>query len=161
MKTTATIILLATAALPLVAGTPAISIVERSSRGESKNVASIRADDESTRGEIIKLWDAAQKSFPKERRNLFGPDSGFVAITLTNGEEEIVVRSWHPLFEGNPKVIVTSRGVESLEDRNREDVLKADKAWYREARMLFDKIVSYTKTKAEQGGAANPAKPGG
>lgn len=152
MKSTVLAILLSlSAVLTLVADTPAISIVEQSSKGESRNAASVRAVDEATRREILKLWQDAKKVFPKNRRNLYGPDSGFVTLTLTNGHEEIVVRSWHPLFEGNPKVVVTSHGVEALGGRNRDDVLKNDEAWYREARRVFDEGVSYTKTKADGG----------
>jgi hypothetical protein len=132
------------------ADTAAIKIVEHSSRGDSKDIVSISAKDASTRAEILKNREEAKKAFPKDRRNLFGPSSGFVEITVTNGEEEIVVRSWHPLYEENTKVVVTSHGVESLEGRNRDEVLKADKKWYREARRVFDSIVRFTKTKAEQ-----------
>ena len=55
----------------------------------------------------------------------------------------------HPLYEKNEKVVVTSNGVESLEGRSREEVLKADKEWYREARRVFDAVVNFTKSKAE------------
>lgn len=150
MKTAAlTILLLSAAALPLIADTLAISIVEESSAGESKNIASVRADDEATRSEILKLWEKAKKAFPQDRRNLFGPDSGYVAVTLKNGREEILVRSWHPLFERNPKLVVTSNGVETLNGRTHNDVLKSDKTWYLQARRTFDEIVSYAKTKAK------------
>ncbi len=131
----------------LFAGDPSISIVEKSSRGESKNIASIRADDDVARDEIIALWREAKKAFPENRRDLFGPDSGFVAIELTDGKETMVIRSWHPLFVKNRKLVVTSHGVKSLNGRKPEDVLKEDEAWYREARMVFDKIVSYAKNK--------------
>jgi hypothetical protein len=138
------------------ADTPAIKIVEHVSLGDSKDIASISSKDASTRAQIIKYWEEAKKAFPKDRRNMYGPSSGYVEITLTNGEEEIVVRSWHPLYEDNTKVVVTSNGVESLEGRNRDGVLKADKKWYREARRVFDSIVRFTKAKAEQAASSNP-----
>ncbi len=128
------------------ADTPAIKVVEHSSRGESKDIGTVSAKDDATRIEILKFWQEAKKVFPKDRQNLYGPDSGYIEITITNGEEEIVVRSWHPLYEKNLKVVVTSHGVESLEGRNREEVLKADKEWYREARRVFDGIIKFTKS---------------
>ena len=151
MKTSILLAVLFIAALsPSWADPPAIKVVEHSSRGESKEVGSVSAKNDSTRGEILKYWLEAKNAFPKDRRNLFGPDSGYVEITVTNGEETIVVRSWHPLYEKNKKVVVTSSGVESLNGRNRDEVLKADKEWYREARRVFDSMVRFTKTKAEQ-----------
>ncbi len=126
----------------------AISVTEHSSRGVSKEIASVRAEDEAARKEILNLWDEAVGAFPKDRRNLFGPDSGFVTITLTRGKRMLTVRSWHPLFERNPDLIVTSHGVEPLDGRKREEVLKSDEAWYRSARKCFDRIMTFTITKA-------------
>lgn len=157
MKTLITAALLLTTAMSgSCEDVAAIKVVEQASGRESKEIGAIEAKDDATRTEILKLWKEAKRVFPKDRRNLFGPDSGFVAIAITDGKNEIVVRSWHPLFEHNPKVVVTSNGVEALEGRDREDILKADKAWYREARRVFDKIVGYTKDKAEKAGAQNP-----
>lgn len=133
-----------------LAGTPAIKVTEQSSRGEAKNIGSLDANDNATRVEILKLWKEAKKAFPKDRRDLLGPDSGYVEITITNGEETIVVRSWHPLFEKNEKLVVTSNGVEALDGRSRKEVLKADKEWYREARRVFDEVVNFAKSKAVQ-----------
>jgi len=151
MKTFIITALVLIAAMPVSwADTPSIKVVEHSSRGESKDIGSVSAKNEATRVQILRFWQEAKKAFPKDGRNLYGPDSGYVEITITNGEEKIVVRSWHPLYDKNRKVVVTSLGVESLEGRNREEVLKADKEWYREARRVFDGIVNFTKSKAEQ-----------
>ena len=158
MKTLIIALLLSTAASSLSwAGTPAIKVIEHSSRGESKDIGSVSANNEVTRAEILNLWKEAKEAFPKDRRNFFGPDSGYVEIMVTNGDEVIIVRSWHPLYETNQKVVVTSHGVESLDGRSKEDVLKADKEWYREARRVFDGIVRFTKSKAEQDGGGQPA----
>ena len=151
MKTSIFALLLSIAASSLSwAGTPAIKVTEHSSRGESKDIVSVSANNEVTRAEILNLWKEAKEVFPRDRRNLFGPDSSYVEIMVTNGDEEIIVRSWHPLYEKNQKVVVTSHGVESLDGRLKEDVLKADKKWYREARRVFDGIVRFTESKAEQ-----------
>jgi hypothetical protein len=158
MKTSIIALLLSFAASSLsCAGTPTIKVIEQSSRGEAKDIGSVSTNDEVTRAEILNFWKEVKNAFPKERRNLFGPDSGYVEITITNGDEKIVVRSWHPLYEKNQKVVVTSHGVESLGGRIKEEVLKADQEWYREARKVFDGIVTFTKSKAEQDGGGQPA----
>jgi hypothetical protein len=150
IKTTLLAVLFSAAAiLPLFSDIPAISVVEQSPQGETKIVASLRAEDAATHRDILQRWENAKKAFPKNRRHLYGPDSGFVALTITNGQEKIVVRSWHPLFEANPHVVVTSRGVETLGARNREEVLESDEAWYREARRVFDELLTFTRSKAQ------------
>ncbi|MCX6853747.1 MAG: hypothetical protein NTV80_02455 [Verrucomicrobia bacterium] len=158
MKTSIITLLLSIAVSSLSwASAPAIKVIEHTSRGESKNVGSVSAGDDVTRAEILNLWKDAKKAFPTDRRNLFGSDSGYVEITITNGDDAVVMRSWHTLFENNPKVVVTSHGVESLEGRVKDEVLKADEEWYREARRVFDGIVKFTQSKAEQNGGEQPA----
>jgi hypothetical protein len=36
------------------------------------------------------------------------------------------LQSWHELFEANPELAATSRGISSLDGRNRADMLRAD-----------------------------------
>lgn len=144
------VVLLAASVSSLFAGDPFISISAKLPKGEAKSIASIHPDDDASHSEIITLFHEAEKAFPESRRNLFGPDAGFVAIELSDGKETIVIRSWHPLFVKNRDLVVTSHGVESLNGRKPEDVLKEDEAWYREARMVFDKIVSYAKNKGRK-----------
>jgi hypothetical protein len=158
-----TLTLLIGCAFDLKAEAFSISIIEQPGRrGGPKVVASIEAKDDATRKEIAALWDEAAKAFPEDRRNMYGPDSSYVSIVITRGNDKITINSWHPLFEKNPKLVVTSQGVESLDGRTREDVLKADKKWYQNARRCFDKIVAFTESKADPTGAGQPAtKPAG
>ncbi|GAA5481414.1 TolC family protein [Haloferula sargassicola] len=161
MKTSIlSVTILAASVASLFAGDPSISIVEKSSRGESKDIASIRADGDVERSEIRALYQEAKRAFPENRRDLFGPDAGFVSIELTDGNETMRIRSWHPLFSDKQDLVVTSHGVESLNGREREDVLKKDEAWYREARRVFDKILSYaaSERKKDHGDVEAPGR---
>ena len=126
-----------------------IAVSERSFHaGDVQPIAFFRAEDEAGREAFLALWKEAKKAFPRRQRNLFGPDSRWVEITLKRGWQKLTVRSWHPLFEDNPNSVVTSRGVESLNGRTREEVLESDELWYQNARKCFDKIVSFAKTHA-------------
>ena len=128
MKTSIlSVTILAASLSSLFAKDPSITVVEKSSMGESKNIAFVSAVNDVAREEIITLFRDAKKAFPENRRDLYGPDSGFVAIELTDGKETMVIRSWHPLFLNNRKLVVTSHGVESLNGRKPEEVLKEDK----------------------------------
>jgi len=128
-----------------------ISVLEYKGYGASlnsakvKKIASVKAMDEATRNDMLKLWRYAKKAIPKEHRELYGPDSGYIEIILKNGDERIEVRSWHPLFKNNQKVVVTSNGVEALNGRTKGEVLKSDKAWYKNLRTCFDEILTYAK----------------
>ena len=139
--------------LNAIADEISVTIVEYKAKGDAKKLGSVEANDDATREAIRKLWDDASKAFSKEhRQQMFGPGSGYIEITLKNGRKTIVVRSWHPVLEKNKKLVVTSRGVEALDGRKRADILKADKAWYQEAKRCFDAITAYVTAKAEQGG---------
>jgi len=160
MKTLISIALLLIAALSASwADAPAIKVVGHSPRGESKDIVTVGANDDATREAILRFWQETKKAFPEDRRNLFGPDSGYIEIRITNGHEEIMVRSWHPLYEKNKKLIVTSSGIESLNGRDRKEVLDADQKWYREARKVFDEVLNFTKsrTQAKDDGQLTPA----
>ena len=159
MKTSIVAILFSLAtSLVMWAGPPAIKVIERHSDGGLINTGSVEANDDTTRVAILKLWKEAKEAFPKDQRNLYAPNAAYVEITITNGEEAIVLRSWHPLYE-NGKLVVTSNGLAYLNGRKREDVLKADKEWYQEARKVFDQIVKFTKSKAEHVVAPNLPPP--
>jgi hypothetical protein len=74
-----------------------------------------------------------------------GPDSDFHSILLRSGKKSVALRSWHELFEANPKLVVTSHGVTSLDGQKRDDLLRADKKEYQEFRKLWGEIRSFTK----------------
>lgn len=64
--------------------------------------------------------------FEGERwQSYFGPSSDFVQIYINYQGQKFIYSSWHELFEDNPKIVVTDRGVESLNDRDKADVIKS------------------------------------
>lgn len=147
---TAFLVILA-GACGLLAGELSITVTEHQHERKPEKIAEFSAADEQTRSEMLALWEKARKDIAKDHRMMFGPDSGYISIKLINGKDEIHLASWHPLYEANPKLVVTSHGVTALDGRKREDVLKADKAWYQDMRRIFDEILSYAKSRGPVG----------
>jgi hypothetical protein len=71
-----------------------------------------------------------------------GPDSSFDVIEVRLADRELVMNSWHEGFEKNPKLVVTSHGVESLEGRDRNAVLAAEPPEYQRFRGVWSDIRS-------------------
>lgn len=73
-------------------------------------------------------------------RAWFGPDSKTSVIEIKDGNKTLRMESWHELFEQNPKLIVTAKGVETLGARSREEVMKAQPEEYKHFREIWDTI---------------------
>lgn len=74
-------------------------------------------------------------------RAWFGPDAQTTIIEIRDGKKTLRMESWHELFELNPKLIVTARGgVETLGDRSREEVQKAQPEDYKRFRAVWDLV---------------------
>ncbi len=71
-----------------------------------------------------------------------GPDSSFDVIEVRLADRELVMDSWHEGFENNPKLVVSSHGVESLDGRNREAVFAAEPPEYQRFRRVWSDIRS-------------------
>jgi hypothetical protein len=69
-----------------------------------------------------------------------GPDSTFDVIDVRLPDRRHKLHSWHEGFEHNPKLVVTSRGVEALEGRNRDAVLAAEPPEYRRFLRIWSEI---------------------
>jgi hypothetical protein len=89
----------------------------------------------------------------KVEENHFGPDSSFDVVEIRLPDRHLRLRSWHEGFEQNPKLVVTSHGVSSLEGRDRAAVLAAEPAEYKRFRQLWSEIKTTVKswTPAEGG----------
>lgn len=74
------------------------------------------------------------------RRSWFGPDSSYHAVWLASGSRHTRLRTWHELFERNPKLVVVSGGVTSLNGRKREDVIRNDTKEFREFRHVWSDL---------------------
>ena len=74
-----------------------------------------------------------------------GPDSSYHRIDLLSGKKHGSLASWHELFERNPKLVVSSHGVSSLDGRTREQVMREDEQAYRDFRTLWKEIRDFTR----------------
>lgn len=74
-----------------------------------------------------------------------GPDASYHTLRLRSGKQQVELSSWHELFEENPKLIATSHGIEPLDGRKRDEVLRADTKEYQAFRQLWHDIRSFTK----------------
>ena len=107
-------------------------------------VVELTGDTPAKREFIAKQWKLVEEIAP-EHRSLLGPDASFVRIDLEVEGRKLSLASWHPLFEKNPKLVVTSTSVMALEGRDREEVLKKEPAWFLEFRRVFDAVVKDAK----------------
>lgn len=73
-----------------------------------------------------------------------GPDASYHRIELLSGKKHVALASWHELFERNPKLVVSSHGVSSLDGRTREQVMREDVPSYRDFRTLWKEIRDFT-----------------
>ena len=60
-----------------------------------------------------RITDAMPRNIDILARSYFGPDSVYAAALVSVEGRVITMRSWHPRFEKNPGLIVTSSGVET------------------------------------------------
>jgi len=72
----------------------------------------------------------------------FGPDSKFTAIFLKAGKQQLLMRSWHELYEQVGKVVAKSAGLTPLEGRDRLGVLRREPAEYLYYRMVWSELRS-------------------
>ncbi len=70
----------------------------------------------------------------------YGPDAPFIAIAIDDGTRCQQLSSWHELFERNSTLVATEQGIESLNGRNRDEVLAGCSAGYRKFREVWEQI---------------------
>jgi hypothetical protein len=94
-----------------------------------------------------------------------GPDSDFDVIEVRLADRVLQMNSWHEVFEKNPKLVVTSHGVESLDGRDRSAVLAAQPPEYQHFRRVWSDIratvESWTPSEGEAFTGAIPLGRGG
>jgi hypothetical protein len=89
---------------------------------------------------LAELYDLAARLFPGGSWNNFGPDSSYREIVYFSRGRKVVLRSWHPLAEQDPRVVAASYGLTSLDGRDREAFLRGDDQGYVEKRRAYDRI---------------------
>jgi hypothetical protein len=128
--------------LPSIYGDVArVEIIDGGGMTTAPNVAVLKTDvqasDQTAANEIR---DAALAAFPSGSWQNVGPDAAYRSIRIVCKNDEIRLKSWHPLFETNPRLVVGSRGVTSLDDQSRAEYLRSDDPSYVAARNAFDDI---------------------
>ncbi len=89
-------------------------------------------------------------------RGYSGPDSDYLVIRVFDGSKQVQLASWHELFESKPNLVVTSKGVESLNQRNRSEVLAAEPKDYRRFREVWDRIRQEARKMTAEAGDIRP-----
>src|SRR5262249_5273764 len=76
----------------------------------------------------------------------FGPDSSYEVVLVRLSDRELRLLSWHDLYADNPKVVVTSRGVEALEGRDRDAVIASEPEEYKRFLLVWSEIRSAVRS---------------
>jgi len=65
------------------------------------------------------------------------------------------MKSWHELFEQNPKLVVTAAGVGGIPGKTRQEMLESQSEQYKHFRAVWDSIrktvESWTAPKTQKG----------
>lgn len=72
----------------------------------------------------------------------FGPDSKFTAIFLKSGTRQLLLRSWHELYERGGRVVAKAGGLTPLEGSDRLAVLRREPPEYLYYRMVWSELRS-------------------
>ena len=74
------------------------------------------------------------------RRACYGPDSAYMTILVRSGNKSLRMDSWHELFETDPRLVVRSCSVMSLDGKSRAEVLQAEPREFRHYRAVWSRI---------------------
>jgi len=110
-------------------------------RQPDKQVCSLDGQGAKAEQMLKQLWEDFGPLFGFKDWNSFGPDSSFRQIRLEYAGKVLTFRSWHPIYERDKRMVVTSHGVLPLNGRSRAEVLKKDDRGYVARRVAFDAIV--------------------
>lgn len=110
-------------------------------RQPDKQVCSLDGQGAKAEQMLKQLWGDFGPLFGFTDWNSFGPDSLYRQIRLEHGGKVLTLKSWHPIYERDKRMVVTSQGVTALDGRSRAEVLKNDDRGYVARRAAFDAIV--------------------
>ena len=118
---------------------PYVEIIDVSSRLSEDRILRVeQLDDEAVL--LQELYDLALEHFPNGSWVNFGPDSAYRKIVFFSRGRKIQLSSWHPIYEQDPNVIASSKGLTSLVGKTREEFLAQDDPEYVAQRRAFDDI---------------------
>lgn len=108
---------------------------------EGRLICRVEARSDEDRRFVKGLWDGYGPVFGFKDWNNLGPDSMYRQLRLVHEIKTLTLRSWHPIYERDRKLIVTSHGVTTLGKRSRAEVLRKDNQTYVKRRAAFDTLL--------------------
>jgi hypothetical protein len=108
---------------------------------------------------VGRLWRLDLLSKPGINRMMLGPDTSCTVIAVAHGSRFEQCASWHELFELNPGLVATDRGIESLQGRTREQALADSSPDYRQFRHEWGQAREIIGEYIPESGAALDAFP--
>ncbi len=108
---------------------------------EGRLICRVEARNDQDQRFVKRLWDEQGPAFGFKDWTNLGPDSMYRQIRLVHERKVLTLKSWHPIYERNHGLVVTSHGVTALGKRSRADVLRKDNPTYRARRAAFDTIL--------------------
>lgn len=137
-----------------------ITITQIDPESPKKPLVHIDASSSTNDALISKTFEDANKVKTEDRIHI-GRNASYILIEITRGNNVVTLASLHPLYEGKLPVVATPElypGLNSLNDRKLEDVIKEQPQSFQEFRRTFDSIYSTTvaASKKDSDGALIP-----
>lgn len=118
-----------------------VSIVDRLASRHQEDVTILSTEVQDQRKELVAdLRRFALGAFPDGYWVNCGPDSAYREIVISNEQEELRLRSWHPLYEADATLVAASYGLTPLNGVDRKAFLAEDDPAYVAKREAFDHI---------------------
>lgn len=108
---------------------------------------------------VDRLWQLDLLSKSGVNRMMLGPDASCTVIAVAHGSRLEECASWHELFEQNPGLVATDRGIESLQGRTREQAIAASSRDYRQFRYEWNQARKIIAEYISESGALLDAFP--
>ena len=108
---------------------------------EGRLICRVEAQSDEDRRFVKQVWDGYGPVFGYKDWINLGPDSMYRQVRLVHEIKVLTLKSWHPIYERNPKLVVTSQGVTALGKRSRTEVLRKDDKAYVKRRTAFDSLL--------------------
>ena len=86
---------------------------------------------------LTKLGDLGVFDVPRLNESHFGPDSKFTTILVRTAGKELIMASWHELYEANGSVIAAAHGLTGLGGKKLFPALAEQPADYLHYRMIW------------------------
>ena len=92
-------------------------------------------------------------------KSLVVPDASYITISAEVAGKQLETSSCHTLFEANPKLVVTSTGITSLDGVARKKILSSEPKEFMDFRRLWEEALSLALKDATE--TINPQQGGG